>query len=121
MRLFPVLLITFAVACGDKSQDTGTLADIETTEDTEDTEETEDTETTQDTELTPEEMGKELYEANCAGCHGADAQGVSAPPIFNEVDEAFFDAIKNGKGYMPAFPELSDTDIGNIIAYIRSL
>ena len=36
-------------------------------------------------------------------------------------DEDFVNAIQNGKGYMPAFPDLSDTDIGNIIAYVRSL
>ena len=55
------------------------------------------------------------------GCHGADASGVSAPGIVDRPDEDFVNAIQNGKGYMPAFPDLSDIDIGNIIAYVRSL
>ena len=42
-------------------------------------------------------------------------------PYLEMSDEQFMDAIQNGKGYMPAFPDLSDTDIENIIAFVRSL
>jgi mono/diheme cytochrome c family protein len=46
---------------------------------------------------------------------------VSGPNIQEKSDEAFVEAIQNGKGYMSSFPDLNDTDIGNIIAYVRSL
>ncbi len=112
--LFP-LLLTFSLACGEKSEDTGT----ETTETTDTAEVSEPA--AEDTEATPEELGQALYELKCMGCHGSDASGGSAPGIQNESDAKFYTAIQNGDGPMPAFPDLSDTDIANIIAYVRSL
>ena len=127
MRLLTILLLSASiVACGDKTEDTGTDSTTETS--TEPAGEPsgepasepsgEDTSSTGDT---PEELGKGLYEANCASCHGDDATGVSAPSLLDKSDEQFIEAVQNGKGYMPAFPDLSDTDIGNIIAFVRSL
>ena len=129
MRLFTSLLLGAAfLGCGEKTEDTGTETEDTTDTSTEDPiDETadepvdDDPEDTAGNEDTPEELGKALYEANCMGCHGADATGVSAPGILDRPDEDFVNAIQNGKGYMPAFPDLSDTDIGNIIAYVRSL
>ena len=125
MRLFTSLLFSADfLGCGDKLEDTGTEDPAATS--TEPTDETADEpvdepEDTASTEDSPEELGKVLYEANCTGCHGEDATGVSAPGILDHSDEKFFNAVQNGKGYMPAFPDLSDTDIGNIIADVRSL
>lgn len=127
MRLLTILLLSAGfIACGDKSEDTGTESTTEAS--TEPAGEPsgepasepsgEDTSSTGDA---PEELGKALYEANCAGCHGDDATGVSAPSLLEMSDEQFVEAVQNGKGYMPAFPDLSDTDIGNIIAFVRSL
>ena len=118
MRLFTgaLFLSTTLLACGDKSGDTAST-EPSTEPSTEDTTDTTDT----TTEATPEELGQALYDAKCAACHGADAKGASGPNITNQSDNKFFSAIQNGEGPMPAFPELSDTDIGNIIAYVRSL
>lgn len=127
MRLItPLLFGATLVACGEKTEDTST--DAATEETAEPSNEpagepsgepsSEDTETTGDT---PEELGKALYESNCMGCHGSDATGVSAPSLLDKPDEAFVNAVQNGVGYMSPIPDLTEEDIGNIIAYVRSL
>lgn len=74
------------------------------------------------TALTGDEAnGEVLYDANCAACHGASAEGASGPAIFNEEAENFVEAIQNGEGSMPAFPDLSDQDIADIIAFVGTL
>ena len=127
MRLFTSLLLGAAfLGCGDKSEDTATEPSTEPAGEPsgEPSGEPASEPSGEDTSSTgdaPEELGKALYEANCTGCHGDDATGVSAPGLLDKSDEQFVEAVQNGKGYMPAFPDLSDTDIGNIIAYVRSL
>ena len=122
MRLMTTLLLgaTF-IACGEKTEDTSIEAIEETAEPAGEPSgepSSEDTETTGDT---PEELGKGLYESKCMGCHGADATGVSAPSLLDKPDEAFVNAVQNGVGYMSPIPDLTEEDIGNIIAYVRSL
>ena len=131
MRLLTILLLSASiVACGDKQEDTGTDSTAEASTDTSAGEPSgepsgdssepsgEDTSSTGDS---PEELGKGLYEANCASCHGDDATGVSAPSLLEMSDEQFIEAVQNGKDTCPSFPDLSDTDIDNIIAFVRSL
>ncbi len=87
--------------------------------------------------------GKVQYDTLCASCHGTTARGdgptAAALPVqppdltdgtrMNEVaDQYLFDIIKNGglktgkSPLMPAWAEkLSDQDIWNVVAYIRSL
>ena len=109
MRLLTILLLSASiVACGDKTEDTGANGTTEAS--TEPAGEPagepaaepsgEDTSSTGDA---PEELGKALYEANCAGCHGDDATGVSAPSLLEMSDEQFLNAVQNGKGYILHF------------------
>jgi copper transport protein len=83
--------------------------------------------------------GKDVFEANCAVCHGATGRGdgpaagtlnPSNPPpadfqsahARSHYDGEFFNWIQSGKfnTAMPAFGDkLSDTDIWNVINYIR--
>ncbi len=73
--------------------------------------------------------GGNLYASHCAACHGAS--GVSVMPgapgfARNEgllrPDMMLLTAIKSGKNAMPAFQGiLSDQDILNVIAYLRTL
>lgn len=84
--------------------------------------------------------GAATFQAKCKTCHGADAKG--NPPLagslaggdagkLNLVDDAtkalsadeLKNTIKNGKGgKMPAFgSQLSDADIDEVVAYIKSL
>ena len=83
--------------------------------------------------------GKELFNANCAACHKLDAKatGPALRGVANKYDMAWLykwiknssELIKSGdakavkvfeennKSVMTAFPQLSNTDIDNIIAY----
>ena len=90
--------------------------------------------------------GKRLYDVNCANCHGARAQGAvragneisiiaerggKQPPDLTDpawdhgaTDSAIFTAVKKGVplGMMPPFEgRLSDVEIRNVVAYVRSL
>ena len=65
--------------------------------------------------------GETLYDGKCAACHGSSAEGASAPSILEQPDAHFVSAVQNGIGNMPAFPELSEQDIADIIAFVRTL
>jgi mono/diheme cytochrome c family protein len=84
-------------------------------------------------------LGKELFNGNCAACHKLDAKatGPALRGVGNKYDKAWLykwihnsaDLIKSGdaqavkiyeeynKVAMSAFPQLSEADIDNIIAY----
>ena len=70
--------------------------------------------------------GKEIYEENCASCHGKDRLGLTAPPLIPEYLERYPESklkkvVKNGipATQMPAFPNLSEEELRALIAYIR--
>lgn len=72
--------------------------------------------------------GKALWDANsCAGCHGANGKGtaagadLTAAAITGLSDDTLKGSIKNGKGNMPPYGSLSDEQLSNLVAYIRSL
>lgn len=74
--------------------------------------------------------GEEIYQASCAMCHGADATGMMGmhPALTSVVErlsrEGVEVTIRNGRRTrppMPAFEELGDADIANVIAYLDSL
>lgn len=91
--------------------------------------------------------GQAIYAANCAGCHGDQLQGqpnwkarkadgkLPAPPhdatghTWHHPDRQLFDIVKRGVGaIVPNYPtdmigfgsKLSDQDIWNVLAYIKS-
>jgi len=71
------------------------------------------------------EEGKKLYEALCARCHGADgrSQYRKAPslrPIQNPDTSYWVSVIRAGKGVMPAHGYLKNTQVSNIVLYLRS-
>jgi cytochrome c oxidase cbb3-type subunit 2 len=85
--------------------------------------------------------GHELYEANCANCHGAEGHGELGPSLVDDVflggkgdlgDGAYFKVIavgtapgpfvegRNMEGGMPPFAtDLKPDDIWSIVAWIR--
>jgi mono/diheme cytochrome c family protein len=78
--------------------------------------------------------GKTAFAAHCVPCHGADATGdTPVAKAFNAdlnlhdakaqalKDAEITDIIKNGKGKMPKPPGVTDADIPNLVAYIRTL
>jgi cytochrome c5 len=73
--------------------------------------------------------GQVLYAARCAVCHGAEGEGTTiAPDALNDsslieelIDEDLTTTIRMGvSGKMPASPNLSDQDVLDIIALLRS-
>jgi len=71
--------------------------------------------------------GSKLYQEHCASCHGVDRAGTVAPPLLplflkKIPEKKLIKIIKNGlpATQMPAFPHLSDQDIKEIIAYIKT-
>ena len=72
------------------------------------------------------EAGMAVFEANCAGCHGADGMGTQRGRDLTDVAVqqpdrlVHIDSVTNGKGFMPAFGEnLSAEDIDAAISYVR--
>ena len=71
-----------------------------------------------------EKTGAELYDKKCAICHGADLSG--APPNYPGLvgvrsrlgDAQVLNTIHNGKGRMPAFPNLSDDETAAILRFL---
>src|SRR4026208_440828 len=71
------------------------------------------------------------WSQHCASCHGKDGSGNTTMGKKLGVkdyskDQGFSDAeaanvIKNGKGKMKAYKQLSDGDVKALVAYVRSL
>jgi cytochrome c2 len=81
------------------------------------------------------EKGEDLFASKCAFCHHADRKDEKVGPglkgIFKEkllpaskkavTRENIRNQIKNPLANMPAFPDLSEQNIQDIIAYLRVL
>jgi cbb3-type cytochrome c oxidase subunit III len=69
--------------------------------------------------------GYNLFDHNCAHCHGDDARGDEGPSLYNlaKSDARITTIIKGGvKGEMPSFAKkFSDADVQALIAYVRTL
>lgn len=79
--------------------------------------------------------GKKLAETNCVPCHGPKGLGDgpaaaalpvkpanwTSPAVQSETDGELFWKITNGRGPMPPWKHLSESDRWALIHYIRSL
>lgn len=73
--------------------------------------------------------GRQVYQTNCAICHGPTGKSVlPGAPNFDrgegvlKPDLTLLMAIRSGKNAMPAFQGiLSDRDIMDVIAFVRTL
>lgn len=80
--------------------------------------------------------GEQVFNANCALCHGPNATGTGlGPPLVHKIyepghhqDFTIQSAVRNGVpahhwqfGNMPPVPTVTDEDIPNVICYIREL
>jgi cytochrome c6 len=73
------------------------------------------------------------YKTKCATCHGPDGKGTAvgtkmgahdfaSPEVKAETDAQLTDVITKGKGKMPSYSgKLKDTDIKDLVTYIRGL
>ena len=90
------------------------------------------------TQPVPEQhqRGAELFQANCASCHGDGAVGTDRGPTFlhkiyessHHSDASFQRAVKQGVtphhwdfGPMPPVPDVSEEDVTAITGYVRWL
>jgi mono/diheme cytochrome c family protein len=79
--------------------------------------------------------GEDLYQQNCATCHGEDLRGTETGPPFLDViyapnhhpDEAFQAAAAQGVqphhwdfGPMPPVPAVDSEDVAAIVAFVRT-
>ena len=77
--------------------------------------------------------GKRIFTSNCATCHGADGKGSSmgrsmgvkdlhSAEVLKMSDAQIKRVIANGKNTMPRWKgQLSDAQIAQVTAYVRSL
>ena len=73
--------------------------------------------------------GEKVYNANCAACHKADGSGagpikalVGSPVVLSDDKLAQIKVLLNGQnnGAMPAWKQLSDTEIAAVITYTKN-
>jgi len=71
--------------------------------------------------------GEKVYAANCAACHQANGKGagpikaLDGSPVVQDADKSKQLAVLlNGRNAMPAFKQLSDTDIAAVTTYTKN-
>ena len=68
--------------------------------------------------------GKRVYTLNaCTSCHGGNRAGTNVYPSLRNLaktrtEEQITTLLKTGKGQMPAFPNLSESDLNALLAYL---
>ncbi len=71
--------------------------------------------------------GEKVYAANCAACHQANGMGagpikaLNQSPVVLAADKTQeIHIVLNGKGAMPPWKQLSDTDLAAVISYTKN-
>jgi mono/diheme cytochrome c family protein len=73
--------------------------------------------------------GQQLYQKNCASCHGANGLGqmkgvpnLASFDVFSKPDQPLIEVIRSGRNTMPSFLGiLNDREIRDVISYVRTL
>lgn len=140
-KFFMFFMLSFVLvlgACGN-GDDTDTTDDVDDEEDadTEEVVEDDDTEIIEDedTEEAVEEGtsddessasdfdAEEFARTNCAACHGSDFTGSMGPDLVGFDEDALRDAVREGPGAMPSYPEsqISDEELDELANYFSEL
>ena len=71
--------------------------------------------------------GEKVYAANCAACHQANGKGAGpikaldgSALVLSGDKSKQIDIMLNGKGAMPAWKQLSDTEIAAVVTYTKN-
>jgi len=71
--------------------------------------------------------GEKVYAANCAACHQANGKGAGpikpldgSAIVTNEDKAQMLTVVLNGRAAMPAWKQLSDTDIAAVVSYAKN-
>ena len=68
--------------------------------------------------------GRWIYNANCTSCHGLGRSG--NPPLYPPLKAVGLSTdeirltLRQGRGIMPAFPQLTDEQVSDLITYLKS-
>ena len=66
--------------------------------------------------------GADVYDAECAICHGINGEGGSGPSMAAVMEDlgrlAVIDVLLDGSGNMPDFADLPDQDIADVSLYL---
>jgi len=72
--------------------------------------------------------GRQVFVARCAGCHGSDGNGGELGPAItarvpSRTDDELMSVVRQGRpaAGMPAFPNVTDSDLPALIRYVRTL
>jgi len=73
------------------------------------------------------QRGEKVYAANCAACHQANGKGAGpikpldgSPVVLDADKNQQIHVVLNGRGAMPSWKQLSDTDIAAVISYTKN-
>jgi cytochrome c oxidase cbb3-type subunit III len=73
------------------------------------------------------ERGKDLFVPSCGFCHGPDATGGEGPDLLrsavalrDEGGDEIGPVVHTGRPGMPAFPQMTDAQVKDLSAFIRS-
>jgi len=73
----------------------------------------------------PEDKGRAVFASNCQLCHGSDRKGhPPGTPSLVDIGDRFNaeetkNIVRHGKGQMPAFPQLSEGELSDLVSYLR--
>jgi cytochrome c oxidase subunit II len=73
------------------------------------------------------QRGEKVYASNCAACHQANGKGagpilpLDGSPIVQDADKTKqMQVVLNGRGAMPSWKQLSDTDLAAVITFTKN-
>lgn len=79
---------------------------------------------TQQKQVMAQSEGLALYGQYCARCHGAVGEGKGVYPTLRGTtvpNNQIALLVRNGRGDMPAFPELTDEQVHKLVAFVAKL
>jgi quinoprotein glucose dehydrogenase len=72
----------------------------------------------------PAQLGRSIYERNCAGCHGAERQGTPphTPALLDlkKAGQEIESVIAQGRNSMPAFRQFRPRELSALSAYLKT-
>jgi len=77
--------------------------------------------------LTPDDIatGKQIFAAQCAGCHGFDGSGQLGPSLHGvearRGDAGIFSVVRNGTGAMSPVMSLNDQRVWQVVGFVGTL
>ncbi len=72
--------------------------------------------------MTPLQRGQTSFNTQCAVCHGADRKGGTGSALNNLAlsSDSLETVITQGRKAMPAFPNLSEDELNNLVSFLQS-